>query len=275
MKIDVVIPTGKNIYESNYSICYTIRSILSQTIQPNCIYIVENIKNLYLSDVLCPMFGNHIKIIDGTEKSPNISYARNLGISHCTSDIIVLMDDDIVLGYNNYFDKIINILSHNDFCCGAKRYWTHTNWYNYLKLDYLMNHNLLILKDKSFLPYSINRDNGEPSCHDFSFIGNFGAIRRNILTEVDGFDEEYIGWLYQDTDLMMRLCYKGYKYEILSYSNIFCYHLAHSANKQTFMELNKNRFVNKQNELGIKFHTTNFFGRFNNELTDVITYKGQ
>ena len=55
--IDVVIPTGKKIEESHYSICYTIRSIIAQTIQPASITIVENGLDLGVKEVVKRYYG--------------------------------------------------------------------------------------------------------------------------------------------------------------------------------------------------------------------------
>ena len=268
--IDVVIPTGKNIEDSHYSICYTIRSIISQDLQPNNIVVVENMPKTGVREIIQQQFGNLVSVISGLEKSPNISFARNLGAKKCESDIIVFMDDDVVLGYSNYLKLINYIMSRNDFCCGANRLWTTTKWYKYLSLDYQMNHNLQILKAKTFTPNSIERSTGNRNFSEYTYIGNLGAIRREVFETVNGFDETYEGWLYQDTDLMMRLCYYGYSYEILSYSNMYCYHLSHPAEKQKYRKVNKDKYIQKQAKLGIQFSNANFFGRFEEDTTCAV-----
>lgn len=263
--IDIVIPTGKNIEESHYSICYTIKSIISQDLQPNKIVVVENAPNLGAREFLHQQFGDLVDVISGLEKSPNISYARNLGVHNCQSDIIVFLDDDVILGYSNYLKLIKHIMDRHDFCCGANRLWTTTKWHKYISMDYQMNHNLQILKANTFSPNSIERSTGNRNFSEYTYIGNFGAIRREVFDAINGFDETYEGWLYQDTDLMMRLCYYGYSYEILSYSNMFCYHLSHPAEKQKYRKINKDKYEKKQINLGISFSNANFFGRFEND----------
>lgn len=268
---DVVIPTGKNILDSHYSLCYTIRSIISQTYQPQNIFVVENMHNIGVKDVMHTHFGEFVTVIDGTAKTPNISFARNLGASNGNSDIIIFLDDDVILGYNDYFARVLAIMENNDFCCGAKRFWTSPKWHNYLSLNFSTSHNLQILKAKSFLPESIERTTGNRNCSEYSYIGNFGAIKRSVFNEIDGFDETFEGWLYQDTDLMMRLCYQGYADEILAYTDMFCYHLGHPADKQHYRARNKNLYEQKQKALGIKFSNNNFFGRFDDDSVSVIT----
>lgn len=269
--IDVVIPTGKEIVESNKSILFTLRSIVSQTVQPNSITVVENGYNLGVEKVVRESFGKKVTVIQGLAKCPNIAYSRNLGASKGNGDIILFLDDDVVLGYTNYFSRIQEIMSQCDFCCGAKRYWSPTNWQEYISLDYPIKHNLLILKDISFIPQSIERSTGRRNCSEYSYIGNFGAINRDVFERIEKFDEEYEGWLYQDTDLMMRLVHKGYEYEVLAYSDMFCYHLSHPADKEEYRTVNYNRFLNKQRSLGIVFDNRCFFGRFEGNNYSVIS----
>ena len=272
MSVDVIIPTSKNIKDSHFSICYTIRSILAQSYQPCNIIVVENVPNTDVSTILQSQFGRKVQVINGLCKPVNISYARNLGVQKGNSDVLLFMDDDVVIGRNDYFARIVDILKYNDFCCGAYRFWTRPEWHKYLSLDYQMNHNLQILKSKSFLPQSIERATGNKNCSEFSYIGNFGAIKRRVFNEIGGFDEQYEGWLYQDTDLMMRLCFNNYIYEIMSYTDMFCYHLGHPADKQLYRKVNKERFEKKQDELNIRFNNYNFFGRFEDETVAVITH---
>jgi len=269
--IDVVIPTAKNVEDSHFSICYTIRSILAQSYQPRQIIVVENASNIGVHEILQSQFGKLVKVINGLDNTPNISYARNLGVKQGNSEIIVFMDDDVIVGRNNYFANIIEIMKYNDFCCGAHRFWTTTDWYKYLSLDYQMNHNLQILKAKTLLPHGIERVTGERNFNEFTNIGNFGAVKRDVYDRVKGFDENYKGWLYQDNDLIMRLCFNNYSYQIMSYLDIFCYHLGHPADKEPYRKANKEKYESKEDELKIKFNMNNFFGRFYGENVEVIT----
>lgn len=270
-RIDVVIPTGKNVMKSNYSIIYTIRSIISQTVQPASITVVENGEELGVAEVIDDFFGEFVTVTKGLKKIPNISYARNIGVSNGTGDIILFLDDDVILAYTDYFARVLSIMKHCDFCCGAKRYWTPTNWHDYISLNYPFKHNLLILDDISYRPQSIERRSGDRNCSEYSYIGNFGAIRRSVFDKIGGFDEEYEGWLYQDTDLMMRLVYEKYTYEVLAYTDMKCFHLSHPADKEKYRDINYTRYLEKQKSLGVRFNNKNFFGRFEKNDYSVIS----
>lgn len=271
MSIDVVIPTCNNLETKNSSIFYTIKSVLSQSVQPRKINIVENANfeptKIYIEEE----FGKLVNVIDGTAKSKNISFARNIGAKNGNAELIVFIDDDVVLARNHYFETLILRMRQVDFCCGAARYWTRTDWKSYLDKSYHISHIQNILRYKTYLPSSIERVTGNPSYHEFSFIGNFGTIKRKVFEKVRGFDENYKEWSYQDTDLMMRLCMEGFHYFILSHENISVYHLSHGVDKSTYLEHNKKLFQSKQKEIGLDFHLNHFFGIFDDDNYPILS----
>ena len=271
MEIDVVIPTCNNYETKNFSIRYTIRSILSQSLQPQKIIVVENLsyENTKLS--IEKEFGSLVHVIDGTQQQKNISYARNLGASKGNSELIIFIDDDVVVGKNHFFELIASRMKRMDFSCGAYRYWTRTDWGDYIHTAYSITHIQNILRSKTYLPKSIERLTGNPSFHEFSFIGHFGVIKRDAFNRVQGFDEDFKEWSYQDTDLMMRLCSAGFQYDLLSNDGIMVYHLSHGVDKIAFQEINRNLFIKKQQDLGITFHLNHFFGVFDDGSYAILT----
>ena len=266
MKFDIVIATSNNIESKHSSLYFTIRSILSQTILPEKIIISENKEYLTTKEFALKEFGNLVTVVDSTEKINNISFARNNGVQKGNAEFILFMDDDVVMGKNETLFEVQKRMQYLDFYCGAIRYWTNTNWHEILQKSESIFHLLRVLKAKSYLPKSIDRFSGRQSFHEFSYIGNFGAVKRDIFTRINGFDEQYVGWTYQDTDLMMRLVLHSQKYQIMQQDNIFIYHLAHPVNKSAYIEQNRERFIKKQKELRIRFHTNHFFGVFDDDF---------
>jgi GT2 family glycosyltransferase len=201
----------------------------------------------------------------------NISYARNLGAKQGNAELILFIDDDVVVGRNHFFELIIARMRNLDFSCGARRYWTRTDWSSYLEKTYSITHIQNILHYKTYLPKSVERITGNPSFHEFSFIGHFGAIKRSVFEKVNGFDELFKEWSYQDTDLMMRLCADGFQYGLLHYDEISVYHLSHGVDKFAFQEINKNLFLEKQAQLGINFRLNHFFGIFDDDSYSILS----
>jgi len=271
MSFDVVIPTCNNYETKNFSLFYTIKSVLSQNLKPRNINIVENINFESTKVYIEKEFGKLVNVLDGTAKPNNISFARNIGAKNGNGELIVFIDDDVVIARNYYFEALIAIMRQVDFSCGALRYWTRTDWVRYLDKSYHISHIQNILRYKTYLPRSIERFTGNPSYHEFSFIGHFGAIKREIFNKVGNFDENYKEWSYQDTDLMMRLCAEGFQYSILSYENISVYHLSHNVDKTAFEEYNKKLFFNKQKEIGVNFHLNHFFGVFDDDSFSILS----
>lgn len=269
--MDIVICTANNIRNKNGSIYFSIRSILAQTFTPVQIFVSINAEYRSTKKFIQQSFGKLVTVVDSTAKPHNISFTRNNAARLGSSDYILFMDDDVVIGKNNFVELVVQKLKTEQFCCGAKRFWAHPGWHNYLDKGDTINHTRSILAHKSFLPKSIDRLSGKLAYHDFSFIGHFGAIRRNVFNEIGGYDEKYHGWSYQDTDLMMRLCYMGYNFELLSNDGIFVYHLSHEVDKSKTFKENKSKYLLKQKKLGIKFHLNHFFGVFNDDSYSLIT----
>ncbi|KAB8151420.1 glycosyltransferase [Kordia sp. TARA_039_SRF] len=262
--IDVVITTSQN-YNKNYSLYFTLRSILSQTLLPNKIFVIENDNSTKMKRMLDSDFGNFINFIDASSNVENISYCRNLGASISCSDLILFMDDDVVIGDSDAIEKIVDRMRFLDFYCGALRFWSQINWYNQLKKTYSINHVNNILKSTSILPKSIDRTTGTFNYHNYTFIGNFGCVRKDVFLEVNGFDENFKGWSYQDTDLMMRLTYARKEYQLMADKGLKVYHLSHPVNKKATRESNLILYEKKQKEIGIKFHLNHFFADFNDD----------
>lgn len=270
MSIDVVIPTCNNFESKNFSLYYTIRSVLAQSLQPKRIIVVENLEFEQTKRLINQDFGKLVEVIDGTKKNKNISYARNLGVQMGKSDLIIFLDDDVVIQRNHHFETIVSRMNQLDFSCGAKRYWTRTDWNTYLNKSYSITHIQNILKHKTYLPKSIERRTGSPSYHEFSFIGHCGAIKRNVFENLNGYDENFQEWSYQDTDLMMRLCAKNYQYDLMSNDNIGIYHLSHKVDKTKYQDINRELFTKKQMNLGISFKLNHFFGIFDDNSYSIL-----
>jgi GT2 family glycosyltransferase len=271
MQIDVVIPTCNNFSQKSFSLYYTLRSILNQSVQPNKIVVVENFSYAETKIKVAESFGELVMVIDGTRKQQNISYARNLGVGAGHSELIILMDDDVIIGKSDSFERISAKMHNLDFYCGAFRYWTKPDWPRFLTRSYPISHIRQILRHKSYLPKSIERLTGQPNFHEFSFIGHFGAIKRKVFEEINGFDEEFKSWSYQDTDLMLRLCKQEYVYDLMYSDDLFVYHLAHGADKSTFVEVNKVLYNDKQKKLGVTFHLNHFFGIFDDDSYSILS----
>ncbi len=270
--MDIIIATANNVSEKNGSIYYTIRSILAQELQASNIIVSVNEPNDEVVGFIQKHFGKMVHVVDSSDHPKNISYARNNGFKYGVNRIVVFLDDDVVLARNDFLSMVNHRLKYEGFYCGAHRYWVNPGWHNYLDHSYSINHLRHILKSKAFLPKSIDRATGSQGFHNYSFIGHCGAIQRQVFEEVGMFDEAYQGWSFQDTDLMMRLCYEGYSYELMAQDDISLYHLSHPVDKSKNRAINAERLKDKATSLGIDFHLNHFFGLYNDDTYDIISH---
>ena len=271
MDIDVVIATSDSIADKDFGLYFTIRSILSQNIQPKTILVVENTNYARTKAALDLEFGKLVSVIDGSRKPKNISFIRNLGVSYSQADLILFMDDDVVIARNNCLETILHQMRNLDFYCGANRYWSQKHWSTQLKREYTMNHIQNILKATSFLPNSIDRQSGNKIYHHRTFIGHFGCVQRQIFEQLNGFDESFTGWGYQDTDFMFRLVNESKTYDIMAFDGLGVFHLNHSVDKSEHLSTNKLRFESRQQSAGVLFSLDSFFGEFLNDKFDIIS----
>jgi len=270
--MDIIIPTANNLEQKNYSLYFTLRSVLAQSITSQIFVVANGSQTDYekLRKKLNNEFGSLVNILNGSKREKNISYARNLGVRAGKSEKIVFMDDDTILGNNTVLEQVDDTLNREDFYCGAYRFWTHPNWSDCIKADMQINQVRHILKAKSFLPQSVERLSGKQSFSQFTYIGNFGGIRRSVLKNIEGFDESFCGWTYQDTDLMMRLCVQGYRYELMSHDGLYVYHLSHAVDKSKYRAVNKSKYRSKQQKFGKRLNVNHFFGIYDDEKFELI-----
>src|SRR5258708_28853131 len=265
MLIDIVISTKDNIRTKSYSLFYVIRSLLHQQQLGLNITIADNGSTDDTSGMLRKTFGQKIGLIDTSAYSGNISASRNMAAACGTAKHILFLDDDMILNGPETLPKSLAIASTVDFACGARRLWAPLNWPKLIRPDDPITKMLSTLRHTAYEPLSINRLSGKNILDNRSYLANFGIISRDVFVKVGGFDQDYLGWRYQDTDLMYRLCVQEYEYAIFSNSGIEVFHLAHQVDKGPGYQDNRHRFLQKQRLEGRLFNTNHFFEIYEND----------
>lgn len=259
MLIDVVISTRNNHAAKDFSLRYVIRSLLSQRGCDLNIVVADNGSDDETSRRLKEMFGHTVGVLDTSPWAGNISASRNQAARCGKSDLILFIDDDMVLGAADVLGRVVEVAEEVDFACGATRLWAPLAWPSMIRNDDPINKVVSTLAHTSREPLSINRLSGKNILDNRSYLANFGTVRREVFEAVGGFDEEYVGFGYSDTDLMYRLCVAGYSYDLFSNHGVVVYHLSHRVDKGSNYELNRQRFLGKQRQDGRLFHTNHFF----------------
>jgi glycosyltransferase involved in cell wall biosynthesis len=257
--VDVVVSTRNNYSEKNFSLFYVIRALLSQHAGDLNIIVADNGSDDETVERLRATFGQTVGVLDTSDCTGNLSASRNAASQCGKSELILFLDDDMVVGEPGALRKAIAVGQRVDFACGAIRHWSPPSWPRLIRKDDPTNKVISTLSHTSTEPLSINRISGKNIIDNRSYLANFGTVKRSAFEAVGGYDEDYVGWGYQDTDLMYRLCLEGYEYDLFSAHGIVIYHLAHTVNKGSGYEQNRLRFLDKQRREGRVFNINHFF----------------
>ncbi len=270
-KISVIIPSKNNFLEKNFSIFYTIKSIYYQLNNDIEIIIVNDGGTDSTVEKLSATFPNLIFINEKYSSGGCLAKLRNKGASLASGDVLLFMDDDTIITSPYSFSNITKIAQDYDFFCGASRYWTSIYWPKHVNTKQSISTSIKTLLDISILPKGIDRAIGFRDLNEFTFIGNFGGMRKDIFKSIGGFDERFIGWGLEDTELMMRLSFTGMTHKILSDEELSVIHLTHvSENIGSYRE-NLRRFNEIEIRNGVYFHINHFFGVYEADGYELFT----
>ena len=191
------------------------------------------------------------------------SAARNCGASYATGEWLLFMDDDCMILDDSVLSRVYGGLVERDWAVGARRKWLPLGW-NFEEIDHLLESKSVNTIDSlSIIPSGIKRGTGRRDLHEFSFVGHFGIVKNELFRTVGGYDEEYVGWGYEDTDLMLRLYL-----ESNSFLNMFdkadVFHLTHPITKSDKAHRSRNikLYQAKEAQFSVCFYVNRLFGVF-------------
>ena len=179
--------------------------------------------------------GNNKVTILNLPKSLNIGAARNEGAKLATGKTLVFIDDDTLILSKNAFSVINSFSFSYDFGCGAKRYWTDTNWASNSEniLNSLINDTTTHIETQKNKAPKFIRGSESVIAEEISFIGNFGFCSSRCFKDVGGFPDFPIGCC-EDDYLLFQLAAKQYKFCRLS--NIEVLHVYHTISASRYEE---------------------------------------
>lgn len=209
-----------------------------------------------------------------TPKILTRSAARNYGASFAGGQWLLFMDDDCLILDELLLSRLYDSLEGSDWAVGARRKWFQLGW----KFDELNNlldaGNLGAIDEQAIVPTGIKRGTGRRDLHEFSFIGHFGFVKNEVFKKLGGYDEEYRGWGYEDTEFMMRLYMESSAYlNLFDLADVF--HLTHpiskadKANRSNNIEL----YQAKEADLSISFYVNRIFGVYDDGTKGPIVEK--
>jgi len=156
-----------------------------------------------------------------------LSNARNLGINAASGHIIAFIDDDAIAD-KNWLKHLI--CGYNDECIGGVggivyspdgKFMNFSNGYVDSSGN-VYNDNEIYKNTEKLFPY---------------LIGCNCSFKKEVLLSIGGFNE-YYKYMYDETDLCVRIIRKGYK--IVYVNNAIVFH-AFEGQKDMWFHLSKNR----------------------------------
>lgn len=246
------------------SLRLTIRALKAQSLPPEKIIVAINGEVDIRQKQLIEQQSPSIDVVFAAKKMRNVSYARNVAANGNQSRFIAFLDDDTVLAGVHVMQSIMLHAGGFDFACGAKRFWAPPNWDSLISEANPISYNMQLLDHFSLEPININRADGKQRLSNYSFIGNFGIIEADCFERSGRFDEDFVGWGYEDADLMQQLFHMEKRFLSLQTIDVICYHLSHFVDKSNVKD-NIKLYESKIVQRGQKFHLNHHFGIFEND----------
>lgn len=203
-------------YNRSKFLVQTVKSILSQNCDFNLeIIIVDQTPDVQVTNNLNVFFQDlDKKIRYFVQERPAVSLARNTIISLSKGDIILFFDDDVILGENCIASHISVYENHNvKSCIGHIHHRKFSFELDSLDIKNPRNGTDSIMEDDAIL--DLNYKGVSISCNQ--------SFDKNVLLQIGGFDENFIGGYYEDADIGLRFRREGY--QIAFHPNAMVLHL--------------------------------------------------
>lgn len=231
-KVAILIAT----YNWPEALFQTLVSVANQTILPNEVLIADDgsgdATRLLILDFKASHPALNIIHVWHEDQGFRLSAIRNKAIQTATADYIIQIDGDIILDPNFIADHM-KLAAPGYFVTGSRLLldskitaqilakekinfktlrWKGTNFFNSIRIPFLMNLLQNRYKTKGKQLYYVK------GCHM--------AFWKSDLYLVNGYDESFIGWGREDTDICIRLIHAGIQKKFIKFGAVQ-YHLDH------------------------------------------------
>jgi glycosyltransferase involved in cell wall biosynthesis len=240
MKISLIITT----YNWKEALEAVLKSIKEQTQLPDEVIIADDGSAIDTQELIKHFQQTFpVPLIHSWQEDQGFRAAqsRNKAIARATGDYIIMIDGDIILSRNF-------IKAHQ---CNASSGWFVQG--GRAKLNEQQTKKLL---NKQFIPNVLNKGiKNRKNSIDSNFLSkifssesnnakktrtcNFAAWKKDII-EINGFDNNFIGWGREDSEFVERLLFSGKNRLYLKFAAT-CFHLHHNENPR--QQLPKNQEI--------------------------------
>lgn len=236
--------------DRTFNLKYCIESIKNNSYRPNVIIVDYGSEDPVRFD----KYLDWVRVIHVNRKKLffHKSRALNIGIKQICTKYVCVTDADQIFS-ENFFKIVYDKLSHdNNICVKCKTYKLH-------RIPELITvENVSSMYESLLLPLAKEHTNklyGDGFCH---------GIDVEFLLQNNGFDEQFIGWGYEDSDMTYRSLKKKKGIDITHI--VTAIHLPHKIDntytKNKFKEKNKLYFLKKK-KLGLTTNNNKKWGLLN------------
>jgi glycosyltransferase involved in cell wall biosynthesis len=234
-------------YNWPQALMQTLRSIANQTILPNEILVADDGSNERTANLIQQFKTSHptlnIKHVWHEDNGFRLAAIRNKAIRMAQSDYIIQIDGDIILDQHfiadhlsikarGYFvtgsrlllsKKITEVLLESEKVNFSALRWKGKNFFNTLRIPFFMRILQNTYKTKGKYLHYVKGCNM--------------AFWKSDLYLVNGYNESFIGWGREDSDICIRLINAGVKKKFIKFSAVQ-YHLHHPLASRDQLEAN-------------------------------------
>jgi glycosyltransferase involved in cell wall biosynthesis len=237
MRISLIVAT----YNRADALMLVLQSIANQKLQPDEVIIADDGSNEATKNLLLNFKKkSNLNIIHSYQEDRGFRAAesRNKAIAKANFDYIVLIDGDMIL-HPRFLDDHVKNARIGYFIQGSR-----------VLLTKKKTSEVIVKNKTSFIFFSLGLMNRLNAIHS-SFLSRIFSIKRNYskgiktcnmsfykkdLIDINGFNNEFVGWGREDSEFIARLFNKGINRNTLKFGAIQ-YHLWHSeANTESLLE---------------------------------------
>lgn len=243
MKISLIITT----YNWKEALNAVLKSVLIQTILPDEVIIADDGSKLNTTELIKNWQKSFpIPLIHSWQEDKGFRAAesRNKAIAKSSGDYIIMIDGDMVLS-KNFIEDYKRYAKKGWFIQAGRVLVNEACTNKILNFNYVPNFFSKGLKNRkntisnTFLSkifsFESNTDKGTRTC-------NLACWKEDLLN-INGFNNDFVGWGREDSDFVLRLLHSGKKRLYLKFACV-AYHLYHKENSRASLKENDNLLKN-------------------------------
>ncbi|TON79130.1 glycosyltransferase family 2 protein [Vibrio parahaemolyticus] len=235
LKTSLIITT----YNWPTALISVLRSVENQTVLPDEIIIADDGSTDETVNLLKDYSVKGVKVIHAWQEDLGFraARARNLAVTKSSGNYLIFIDGDMFLDKNFIEDHIANS-QKGIFIQGGRAMMDNalSNWILSGETPSLFSLGLKNRKNSIRNKLLSKLFSKNDKLHFKTRTCNFSCWRSDYM-EVNGFDNEYVGWGREDSDFVIRMINNGLTRKYLKFSAIG-YHLYHTENSKDNLDKN-------------------------------------